>query len=33
MEMIAMLNGLNGLGASPRTARDYLNQGLSRTIS
>lgn len=33
MEMIAMLNGLNGLGASPRTANDYLQQGLSRTIS
>ena len=30
MEMIAMLNGL---GAAPRTAMDYLDQGLSRTIS
>jgi hypothetical protein len=30
MEMIAMLNGL---GATPRTAMDYLDQGLSRTIA
>ena len=30
MEMIAMLNGL---GSSPRTSRDYLEQGLSRTIA
>ena len=30
MEMIAMLNGLH---AAPRTANDYLEQGLSRTIS
>ena len=30
MEMIAMLNGL---GSTPRTAMDYLDQGLARTIS
>jgi hypothetical protein len=30
METIAMLNGL---GASPRTANDYLDQGLARTIA